>query len=160
MVELEAELDNPTGLSTVRAPPLVLDAVLVSKNCGILIEMRDAKGLKLVFSMTILLCTECYALSGFRDSGARPRHVNDLSFALGVSGHVDQICAIDAGYAFLVYLGLLALLARQVESDTSRTPVGLSRISRWSFIAQAAADAISFVGVRFLGMPSWFAQQY
>lgn len=55
MAELEAELDNPTGLSTVRAPPLVLDAVLVSKNCGILIEMRNAKGLKSVFYMTTLL---------------------------------------------------------------------------------------------------------
>lgn len=54
---------------------------------------------------------------------------------------------LDAGYAFVIYLGLLVLLARQVESDASRTPAGLSRVSRWSFIAQAGADAISFVGV-------------
>jgi transmembrane E3 ubiquitin-protein ligase len=54
---------------------------------------------------------------------------------------------LDAGYAFVVYLGLLVLLARQVESASSRTPAGLSKVSRWSFIAQAGADAISFVGV-------------
>ena len=56
-------------------------------------------------------------------------------------------CHLDAGYAFVIYLGLLVLLARQAESDASRTPAGLSRVSRWSFIAQAGADAISFVGV-------------
>ena len=55
---------------------------------------------------------------------------------------------LDAGYAFVVYIGLLVLLVRQVESDASRTPAGLSRVSRWSFIGQAAADLMSFIGVR------------
>lgn len=95
-------------------------------------------------------------LSGSKDSGARPQHVNGLSICPSLGAFTHKICALDAGYAFLVYLGLLALLARQVESDTSRTPAGLSRISRWSFVAQAAADAISFVGVRFLAMPICF----
>lgn len=46
MDELESELDNPTGVTTAHAPPLILDGIMVSKNCGILIETRHAKGLK------------------------------------------------------------------------------------------------------------------
>ncbi|KAF8586058.1 hypothetical protein K439DRAFT_1409339 [Ramaria rubella] len=108
MEELESELDNPTGVSTVRAPPLLLDSVFVSKDCGILLETREAKGMKVQ--------------------------------------KFWRKATTYAGYAFIVYLGLLVVLARQVESDASRTPAGLSRVSRWSFIAQAGADAISFIG--------------
>ncbi|KAF8508917.1 hypothetical protein JB92DRAFT_2950348 [Gautieria morchelliformis] len=108
MEELESELESPTGVTTAQAPPLILDGILISKNCGILLEIRDAKGLKVQ--------------------------------------RFWRKATTYAGYAFVVYLGLLVLLARQVESDASRTPAGLSRVSRWSFIAQAGADAISFVG--------------
>ncbi|KAF8507963.1 hypothetical protein BU17DRAFT_57057, partial [Hysterangium stoloniferum] len=107
MRELEAELDKPTGISTVRAPPLVLDGVLISKNCGILLESRDAKGMKLQ--------------------------------------KFWRKATTYAGYAFMVYLGLLVLLARQIESPAGRTPAGISRVSRWSFVAQAGADSISFI---------------
>lgn len=107
MKELEAELDNPTGVSTVRAPPLVLDGILISKNCGILLESHEAKGMKLQ--------------------------------------KFWRKATTYAGYAFMVYLGLLVLLARQIESPAGRTPAGISRVSRWSFAAQATADSISFI---------------
>lgn len=45
MKELEEELQNPTGITTVARPELRMNAVLVSKECGILLEMRDAVGL-------------------------------------------------------------------------------------------------------------------
>jgi hypothetical protein len=54
----------------------------------------------------------------------------------------------DAGFAATVYLMLLVLLTRQMSQ--SRTPAALARISRWSFLAQALADSISFAGVRIL----------
>ncbi|KAI0083737.1 hypothetical protein BDY19DRAFT_975766 [Irpex rosettiformis] len=46
MQELEEEIDNPTGITTVRAPEMKLSGVLVSKNCGILYELPDIQGLK------------------------------------------------------------------------------------------------------------------
>jgi hypothetical protein len=47
--------------------------------------------------------------------------------------------------AAIVYLILLVLFIRQ--ADISRTPAGISRVSRWTFLSQAAADSISFIGV-------------
>ncbi|KAI9509785.1 hypothetical protein F5148DRAFT_1275103 [Russula earlei] len=49
-----------------------------------------------------------------------------------------------AGFAALIYLAMLLLLSHQMSE--SRTPASLSRISRWSFIAQALADSIAFAG--------------
>lgn len=52
----------------------------------------------------------------------------------------------DSAFAALVYLSLLILFVRQ--NELSQTPLGISRLSRWTFLAQGAADSISFVGVR------------
>ncbi|EIW79060.1 hypothetical protein CONPUDRAFT_107113 [Coniophora puteana RWD-64-598 SS2] len=49
-----------------------------------------------------------------------------------------------AGFAAFIYLALLLLSARQM--DASQTPAGLSRACFWTFLAQAAMDAISFAG--------------
>jgi len=46
MRELESEIDNPTGISTVKAPPLILDGAFISKNCGILLQADQGKGVK------------------------------------------------------------------------------------------------------------------
>ncbi len=48
MKELEDEIDNPTGITTVRPPEMKLTGVLISKNCGILYELPDIDGLKYV----------------------------------------------------------------------------------------------------------------
>ncbi|KAI0071333.1 hypothetical protein K474DRAFT_1607089 [Panus rudis PR-1116 ss-1] len=45
MKELEDEIDNPTGISTITPPPLLMKGVLLSKNCGMLFEF-DTTGLK------------------------------------------------------------------------------------------------------------------
>ncbi|KAF8885015.1 hypothetical protein BD779DRAFT_1673890 [Infundibulicybe gibba] len=49
-----------------------------------------------------------------------------------------------AGTAALFYLALLVLFARQTE--LSRTPSGISRVSRWIFLSQATIDSVSFAG--------------
>ncbi|KAF5383788.1 hypothetical protein D9615_003714 [Tricholomella constricta] len=49
-----------------------------------------------------------------------------------------------AGFAGLVYLALLITFSRQTER--SRTPSGLSRVSRWLFLSQATIDSVSFAG--------------
>jgi len=46
MRELEDELQNPTGASTVRRPKLELDGLLLSQNCGIMYEVKDTEGLR------------------------------------------------------------------------------------------------------------------
>ena len=43
-----------------------------------------------------------------------------------------------------MYLILLVLFSRQAEQ--SRTPSGISRVSRWTFLAQATMDSVSFAG--------------
>lgn len=50
----------------------------------------------------------------------------------------------DAGSAGLAYLALLILYCRQ--SERSRTPPSLARISRWTFLSQATVDSVSFAG--------------
>jgi transmembrane E3 ubiquitin-protein ligase len=47
--------------------------------------------------------------------------------------------------AALMYLIILVLLSRQVQR--SRTPAGISRVSRWPFLAQAVVDSVAFAGV-------------
>jgi hypothetical protein len=46
MDELESEMENPTGVTTVSRPPIAFEGVFVSRECGILIEIRDAVGLR------------------------------------------------------------------------------------------------------------------
>ncbi|KAF7308521.1 RING-type domain-containing protein [Mycena chlorophos] len=45
--QLEDEIQHPTGIWTVRAPPMSLDGLLMSKECGILYEFRRTEGLGL-----------------------------------------------------------------------------------------------------------------
>ena len=46
MNELEEELLHPTGITTVHRPPLKLDMAIISPECGILIEGKDADGMR------------------------------------------------------------------------------------------------------------------
>ena len=48
MLELEDELQNPTGISTVSTPKLSVSGVLLSKECGILYEITNSEGLRCV----------------------------------------------------------------------------------------------------------------
>ena len=49
-----------------------------------------------------------------------------------------------AGFSALAYLGILILFSRQ--ASRSRTPSGISRVSKWTFLAQATMDSVSFAG--------------
>lgn len=104
--ELEDEIDEPTGISTVSPPPLMLNGVLVSKSCGMLYEIKETKGLK---TQSLYRKITTYA---------------------GISTIVNGL--------------LLILLTRQISR--SRSAAGLSRVSRYPFLAQSLIDAISFVG--------------
>lgn len=76
------------------------------------------------------------------------------------SSEIHSPLFVDAGYAFVLYLGLLVLLMRQMESPSGRTPSGVSRISRWTMIIQAVADGISFIGVCRITLVNSFVNQW
>ncbi|TCD68657.1 hypothetical protein EIP91_010178 [Steccherinum ochraceum] len=46
MQEIEDEIEKPTGVTTARIPPLSMQGVLVSRNCGILYELKETTGVK------------------------------------------------------------------------------------------------------------------
>ena len=48
MQELEDELQTPTGIPTIRAPPLSVNGLLISKECGIIYEVVNTEGLRYV----------------------------------------------------------------------------------------------------------------
>ncbi|KAL1915128.1 uncharacterized protein VTP21DRAFT_7609 [Calcarisporiella thermophila] len=47
MIELEKEMQDPQGISTIRAPPLEATFYQYSKNCSLVLSGRDAFGMKL-----------------------------------------------------------------------------------------------------------------
>ena len=51
----------------------------------------------------------------------------------------------DGSMAAVLYLILAILLSRQITR--SRTPAGISRVSRWTFLSQSIVDSISFASV-------------
>lgn len=46
MEEYEHELMDPTGIKTARPPPAILDGVLVSKECALLVVVNGAEALQ------------------------------------------------------------------------------------------------------------------
>ena len=61
MKELEDEINKPTGITTIKPPPLVMNGVLVSVECGMVLEITHAIGLKyeypIVSSFPLLINT-------------------------------------------------------------------------------------------------------
>ena len=48
MQALEEELQHPTGAPVVSAPLLLMSGLLISKECGLMLEMKHIKGLRCV----------------------------------------------------------------------------------------------------------------
>jgi len=58
MQELEGELMHPTGITTVRRPPLQLDVSAISPECGIFIESKGVDGMRSrIFFRKVTSCT-------------------------------------------------------------------------------------------------------
>ncbi|KXN86557.1 DSC E3 ubiquitin ligase complex subunit 1 [Leucoagaricus sp. SymC.cos] len=106
MQDLESEIQHPTGISTVKAPKMVLSAVLLSRECGILYEIHSTQGLR---SQTFFNKMTTYG-----------------------------------GLSALAYFTALIVFSRQVER--SRSPSGIPRVSRWTFLTNATIDAVCFAG--------------
>ncbi|KAG6827207.1 hypothetical protein H0H92_012791 [Tricholoma furcatifolium] len=123
MQELEDEIQKPTGLWTISPPKLSANGLLLSKECGVMFEMNDTEGLRSrTFFRKVTTC--------------KYTHIWPDMYAL--------IPDLDAGLSGLAYLALLILFSRQTER--SRTPSGLARVSRWIFLVQSTVDSVSFAG--------------
>lgn len=48
MFELEQEIFDPSGISTVDPPKMTLSGVLISQSCGILYHIEESTGLRYV----------------------------------------------------------------------------------------------------------------
>lgn len=48
MQALEEELQHPTGAPVVSAPLLLMSGLLISKECGLMLEIKHIKGLRCV----------------------------------------------------------------------------------------------------------------
>lgn len=48
MQELENEIQNPTGLSTIWTPKLSVDMLLLSRECGIMYSVKNTEGVRQV----------------------------------------------------------------------------------------------------------------
>ena len=77
MRELEDELQNPTGISTVSTPKLSVSGVLLSKECGILYEITNSEGLRCAFCPQMPLLMLKIA-TGRALSSARLQHVRAI----------------------------------------------------------------------------------
>ncbi|KAI0666870.1 hypothetical protein C8Q78DRAFT_1057520 [Trametes maxima] len=130
MDELEGEIDEPTGITTVKSPEFSLDGVLLSQDCGILYEMKHALGVQWVLQQGLT------AWNPTHRALRSQRLYRKITFYSGIST--------------LVNLVLLALFRRQAAESSSA--IGLSRVSRYTFLIQSLIDAISFIGHITLGI--------
>lgn len=145
MIELEQEIFNPSGISTVDSPKMILNGVLVSKPCGILYHIDESTGIRYVapreyhYSVT----DKMQAHGATAVTPLPVRHSHDIVT------FVSKTKITDAGWSSVIYLVMLFLLSRQITA--SRTPAGISRLSRWTFVTQALIDSIAFAIVGVIG---------
>ena len=144
MQELEDELQNPTGISTVSTPKLSVSGILLSRECGVLYEVTNSEGLRCASCPRKLLLMMMKTATGHTLSSARSQRVRAIWNLYSPLSHRHWVLAIDAGLTGISYLILLILFFRQTEH--SRTPSGISRVSLWTFLIQATMDSVSFAG--------------
>lgn len=52
MLELEQETFDPSGISAINPPKMILNGVLISKSCGILYHVHESSGIRYVVRMS------------------------------------------------------------------------------------------------------------
>lgn len=64
MKELEDEIDVPTGITTIQPPPLLMNGVLLSRECALMLQFTHGIGLKYVVYTYVLIVVShaaCYS---------------------------------------------------------------------------------------------------
>lgn len=143
MLELEQEIFEPSGISTVDAPGMILKGVLISKLCGILYHIDESTGIRYVAPLR-WYCSAANIILVHGATVATSLLVRHYPSRYGDFRPETKI--VDAGWSSVIYLMMLFLLSRQITA--SRTPAGISRLSRWTFFTQALIDTFAFIFVR------------
>ena len=78
MQELEDELQNPTGISTVSTPKLSVSGILLSRECGVLYEVTNSEGLRCASCPRKLLLMMLKTATGHTLSSARSQRVRAI----------------------------------------------------------------------------------
>jgi len=145
MRELEDEMQHPTGIKTVSRPVMEFDGIFISPQCGIAMEFTKVVGLRSVGRSSQKIYVSIHKLFPERITfGERPQRVH-MSFSASCST-LTLIHLPDSGLSSFVYLALCILLVKQME--LTRTPAGVSSVSRWVFVLQGVMDSFSFTSVR------------
>jgi len=89
MRELEDQLMDPTGVSTVKRPPLQFDLAAISPDCGVLIEVRNADGIRSrLFFRKVTSCTSLLkSFILFTDCSQMPDSRGSFTLACSYCSH-------------------------------------------------------------------------
>jgi len=143
MLDLEQEIFEPSGISTVDPPRMILKGVLISKLCGILYHIDESAGMKYVAPLR-QHCSAANRMLVHGTTVATPSLVR--YYPSRYNNFSSETKIVDAGWSSVIYLVMLFLLSRQIA--VSRSPAGISRLSRWTFFTQTLIDIITFAIVR------------
>ncbi|KAH9926336.1 uncharacterized protein BXZ73DRAFT_49527 [Epithele typhae] len=129
MRELEREFEEPTGITTVRAPELALEAVLLSQDCGLLYEVQHATGVqtkrlygKITTYSGISTIVSFILLALFRKQATESSSAAGLS---KVSRYTFLIQSLIDAISFVGHV-TVAILADGQPSLSVLAPAGLS----------------------------------
>ncbi|KAI0703928.1 hypothetical protein C8Q76DRAFT_752964 [Earliella scabrosa] len=129
MEELESEFNEPTGITTVRAPELSLEGVLLSQDCGILYEIKHAVGVqtqrlygKITTYSGIAALVNLVLLALFRRQAATSSSAAGLS---RVSRYAFLVQSLIDAISFVGHV-TVAILAEGRSSLSVLAPAGLA----------------------------------
>ncbi|KAI1782212.1 hypothetical protein LXA43DRAFT_932813 [Ganoderma leucocontextum] len=129
MEELEREFDEPTGITTVKAPELSLQGVLLSRDCGILYEIKHAVGVqtqrlygKITTYAGLSTLVNFLLLALFRRQAAQSSSAAGLS---RVSRYTFLIQSLLDAISFVGHV-TVAILAEGRPSMSVLAPAGLA----------------------------------
>ncbi|KAI0628206.1 hypothetical protein C8Q77DRAFT_1150309 [Trametes polyzona] len=129
MDELEKEIDEPTGITTVKAPEMVIEGVLLSQSCGILYEIHHTVGVqsqrlnrKITTYSGISTLVNLLLLALFRRQAAQSSSAIGLS---RVSHYTFLIQSLIDAISFIGHI-TLGILAEGRPSLSVLAPAGLA----------------------------------
>jgi hypothetical protein len=138
--EYEKEMSDPSGLPLENLPKLRLNGVLMSEECGILLELNDVTGISYVCRFWTSI-SRLLLQSEPRGSSSESLHVSVNEVSLKFA---DVSCTVSAVSSVAFYL--LIQLSLQV-SDQWRTATGLLRGSRGVMATWLIADSYAAISV-------------
>ncbi|CDS07323.1 hypothetical protein LRAMOSA01272 [Lichtheimia ramosa] len=90
LLEYERELENPQGISTIKAPPLKMSSVMYSPNCGVSIVSNDSDGTRIekfynksihyATMATLVALVQIFSLINQMEYTSTPSSVSNVSY--------------------------------------------------------------------------------